>query len=104
MIAIILRLQNGTEICLAAVQRERCRLLQRYKDKIMLVLGWLTVLFGVFAMLWADGASGSRPWVARSADKGIEFGRSAVIPGRSGASGGRAGETPYFARSDRLEE
>ena len=22
----------------------------------MLVLGWLTVLLGVFAMLWADGA------------------------------------------------
>src|SRR5215831_5569064 len=39
-----------------AVQRERCSLPQPHKDKIMLVLGWLTVLLGVFALLWADGA------------------------------------------------
>jgi hypothetical protein len=36
---------------------------------IMLVLGWLAALLGVFAMLWADGAfaaSGPRPNVLRA--------------------------------------
>jgi hypothetical protein len=35
-------------------------LLRPRKDKIMLVLGWLTVLLGVLAMLLADGAFAKR--------------------------------------------
>jgi hypothetical protein len=46
--------------CSAAVQHEHCSFLQPHKDKIMLVLGWLTVLLGVFTVLWADGAFANR--------------------------------------------
>ena len=32
----------------------------------MLVLGWLAVLLGVFAMLWADGAFAKRDPLSRT--------------------------------------
>ena len=47
-------------ICSAAVQHEHCSFLHPHRDKTMLVLGWLTVLLGVFTVLWADGAFAKR--------------------------------------------
>ena len=44
----------------AAVQHEYCSFLHPHRDKIMLVLGWLTVLVGVFTILWPDGAFAKR--------------------------------------------
>jgi hypothetical protein len=46
----------GSPGCSAAVQGEHSSYLRPHKDKMMLVLGWLTVVLGVLAMLWADGA------------------------------------------------